>query len=294
MTLFKGVGVAMVTPFDKDGNIDYGVLKDYVEHLISGGASALIPFGTTGEPATVTAAEYEKATAFIIKQVAKRVPVIVGAGSNNTALAYNHALTAKRLGADGVLVVTPYYNKCTQNGIIEHYKAVAKAGIPVIAYNVPSRTGVNIAPATLRRLAEIDGVVGIKEANGNMDHFMQVAKICGEVGLDMYSGEDGLTAVAIMLGCKGVISVAANPAPKHMAELCKLCFNGDYQKAVQLQFKLQELIDSLFCEVNPIPAKKAMQLLGFEVGTPRLPLTEMEKDHAERLKAAMRELGLIA
>ncbi len=294
MTLFKGVGVAMVTPFGNDGGIDYGVLKEYVEHLISGGASALIPFGTTGEPATVTAAEYEKATAFIIKQVNKRVPVIVGAGSNNTALAYDHALTAKRLGADGVLVVTPYYNKCTQNGIIEHYKAVAKAGIPVIAYNVPSRTGVNIAPATVRRLAEINGVVGIKEANGNMDHFMQVAKICGEVGLDMYSGEDGLTAVAIMLGCKGVISVAANPAPKQMAELCNLCFNGDYQKAVQLQFKLQELIDSLFCEVNPIPAKKAMQLLGFEVGTPRLPLTEMEKDHTERLKAAMCELGLIA
>lgn len=294
MTLFKGVGVAMVTPFGKDGSIDYDVLKAYVEHLISGGAAALIPFGTTGEPATATAEEYEKATAFIIKQVNRRVPVIVGAGSNNTALAYDHALSAKRLGADGVLVVTPYYNKCTQNGIIEHYKAVAKAGLPVIAYNVPSRTGVNIAPATVRRLAEIDGIVGIKEANGNMDHFMQVAKICDEVGLDLYSGEDGLTAVAIMLGAKGVISVAANPAPRQMSELCKLCFDGNYKKAVELQFKLQELIDSLFCEVNPIPAKKAMQLLGFDVGAPRLPLTEMEKDHALRLAAAMRELGLIA
>ncbi|MDE7405826.1 MAG: 4-hydroxy-tetrahydrodipicolinate synthase [Clostridiales bacterium] len=293
MTLFTGVGAAMVTPFGKDGNIDYAVLDKYIEHLIAGGVSALLPFGTTGEPATASAAEYEKATAFIIAHAKKRVPVIVGAGSNSTATAYDHACTAKRLGADGVLVVTPYYNKCTQRGIVEHYKSVAKANIPIIAYNVPSRTGVNILPATVKELAAIDGVVGIKEACGNIEQFQNTAKVCAQTGLDMYSGDDGITATAMLMGCKGVISVAANPAPSLMSELCALCMQNKFTEAQALQFKLNDFIAALFCEVNPIPVKKAMQLIGFEVGAPRLPLTELEPQHTELLKATMRELELI-
>ncbi len=293
MTLFTGVGAAMVTPFGKDGNIDYAVLDKYIEHLIAGGVSALLPFGTTGEPATASAAEYEKATAFIIAHAKKRVPVIVGAGSNSTTTAYDHACTAKRLGADGVLVVTPYYNKCTQRGIVEHYKAVAKAGIPIIAYNVPSRTGVNILPATVKELAAIDGVVGIKEACGNIEQFQNTAKVCAQTNLDMYSGDDGITATAMLMGCKGVISVAANPAPSLMSELCALCLQNKFTEAQALQFKLNDFISALFCEVNPIPVKKAMQLIGFEVGAPRLPLTELEPQHTELLKATMRELELI-
>ncbi|MDE6029734.1 MAG: 4-hydroxy-tetrahydrodipicolinate synthase [Clostridiales bacterium] len=293
MTLFTGVGAAMVTPFGKDGSIDYAVLDEYIEHLIAGGVSALIPFGTTGEPATATAAEYEQGISFVIAHAKKRVPVIVGAGSNSTAAAYDHACTAKRLGADGALVVTPYYNKCTQRGIVEHYKAVAKAGIPIIAYNVPSRTGVNILPATVKELAAIDGVVGIKEACGNIEQFQNTAAVCAQTGLSMYSGDDGITATAMLMGCKGVISVAANPAPKLMSELCALCLKNEFAKAQALQFKLNEFIAALFCEVNPIPVKKAMQLIGFEVGAPRLPLTELEPQHVELLKSTMQRLELI-
>ncbi len=293
MTIFNGIGVAMVTPFTKDGSINYDVLDTYIEHLISGGVAALFPFGTTGEPATVTAAEYEKATAFVIKKVHGRVPVIAGAGSNCTAVACEKAAIAKKLGADGILVVTPYYNKCTQRGIIEHYRAVASNNIPVIAYNVPSRTCVNILPKTLKELAKIDGVVGIKEANGDIEQFQDTAKVCDESGLAMYCGDDGLTTIAMVLGCKGVISVAANPAPRAMTELYDLCVLGDYLGARKAQFRLAEFIRSLFCEVNPIPVKKAMQLIGIDVGIPRLPLTELEPEHTSLLAAAMKNIGLI-
>ena len=293
MALFTGIGAAMVTPFGKDGGIDYDVLEQYIEHLINGGVSALLPFGTTGEPATASAAEYEKAISFIIAHAKKRVPVIVGAGSNSTALAAEKAAEVKSFGADGALVVTPYYNKCTQRGIIEHYKAVAKAGIPIIVYNVPSRTGVNILPATVKELAAIDGVVGIKEACGNIEQFQNTAKVCAQTGLAMYSGDDGITATAMLMGCKGVISVAANPAPQLMTELCALCLQNKFTEAQALQFKLNDFISALFCEVNPIPVKKAMQLIGFEVGAPRLPLTELEPSHVELLKSTMRELELI-
>lgn len=294
MALFKGCGAAMVTPFGNDGNINYNVLERYIEHLVSGGVSALFPFGTTGEPATVTAEEYEKATEFIVEKAAGRVPVIVGAGSNSTALACEHAEKARECGADAVLVVTPYYNKCTQRGIIEHYKAVAKAAkIPVIAYNVPTRTCVNIAPQTIAQLAKIDGVIGIKEASGDIDQFQDAAKVCDETGFDLYCGDDSLTTIAMALGSLGTISVAANPAPAYMSKLCSLCADGDYKQARILQFKLAEFIHSLFCEVNPIPVKKAMQLIGIDVGLPRLPLTELEPEHTERLKTAMREVGLI-
>ncbi len=293
MALFKGVGAAMVTPFGKDGNIDYNVLERYIEYLIDNGVTALIPFGTTGEPATVTPQEYDKTIKFVIDKVKGRTPVIVGAGSNSTAIACEHAQKAKELGADAVLVVTPYYNKCTQRGIVEHYKAVAKACAPVIVYNVPTRTGVNILPSTIRELAAINGLIGIKEARGDIDQFQDVAKVCGETDFDMYCGDDNLTMISMALGCAGAISVAANPAPALMSKLYGLCENGDFTAARAMQFELSEFIHALFCEVNPIPVKKAMQLIGFDVGAPRLPLTELEPEHVEKLSAAMREIGLI-
>lgn len=294
MALFKGIGAAMVTPFAKDGQIDYDVLDRYIEHLISGGVSALFPFGTTGEPATVTPEEYEKASKFIVKQVRGRVPVIIGAGSNSTAAAAHKAELARSFGADGILVVTPYYNKCTQKGIVEHYKAVCKAArIPVICYNVPTRTCVNIAPQTIAELAKIDNMIGIKEASGDIDQFQDAAKVCADIDFDMYCGDDSLTVIAAALGCLGTISVAANPAPKQMSDMYALCAAGHFDKARELQFRLNEFIHSLFCEVNPIPVKKAMQLLGIDVGIPRLPLTEMEPQHTELLKQKMTEVGLI-
>lgn len=293
MAIFKGCGVAMVTPFGKDGKIDYAVLERYVEHLLNGGVNALLPFGTTGEPATIHPDEYETATRFIVDRVNGKVPVIVGAGSNSTEHAAELASKAKSLGADGVLVVTPYYNKCTQHGIVEHYKAVVNASkVPVLAYNVPTRTCVNIAPKTLIELKKI-GVVGIKEASGDIDQFQDAAKVCDDIGMDLYCGDDSLTTIAFAMGALGTISVAANPAPKLMSELCNLCLNDDFKSARQLQFRMNEFIHSLFIEVNPIPAKKAMQLLGIDVGTPRLPLTELEPEHTELVKAKMQELGLI-
>lgn len=293
MKLFHGVGAAIVTPFDGQDRIDYAVWDRYIDYLTDNGVAALIAFGTTGEPATVTADEYEQAVAHIIAHVRGRLPVIVGAGSNSTAVAVQKAALAKKLGATGVLAVTPYYNKCTQRGIIEHYKRMADVGIPVIAYNVPSRTGVNILPATVKELAQIKGIVGLKEACGNIDQFAATARVCGENGLAMYSGDDNITAIAMMLGCDGVISVAANPAPRLMVTLCELCDRNEYKKARDLQFKLADLISALFAEVNPIPVKKAMQLLGYEVGAPRLPLTESESDNTLKLKQELRKVGLL-
>lgn len=293
MEIFKGIAAAMVTPFGKDGSIDYDVFGRYIEHLISGGISALVPFGTTGEPATLSPDEYKRGIEFVVKRAGKRVPVIVGAGSNSTATAVEHAKTATATGADGLLVVTPYYNKCTQRGIVEHYKAVAAVGAPIIAYNVPSRTGVNIEPTTLAELANIPNIVGIKEASGNIDRLQSLAAVCDETGLSLYCGDDGLTVVTCALGGTGVISVAANPAPQLMTKLYSLCSQGDYASARKLQFKLDGFVRALFCEVNPIPTKKAMQLLGFEVGAPRLPLTEMEKEHVTVLREKMKELDLL-
>ncbi len=293
MAIFKGCGAAMVTPFGANGEIDYDVLDNYIEHLISGGVSALLPFGTTGEPPTVSHNEYENAVRFIVERVHGRVPVIVGAGSNSTEFAANKAKDAASYGADGILAVTPYYNKCTQRGIVEHYKAIVNAAqIPVLAYNVPTRTCVNIEPKTLAELKKI-GVSGVKEASGDIDQFQDAAKVCNDIGLDLYCGDDSLTTIAIAMGALGTISVAANPAPKYMSDLCAFALDGDFKSARELQFKLNEFIHSLFIEVNPIPVKKAMQLIGLDVGTPRLPLTELEQAHTDVLKSAMRNVGLI-
>lgn len=292
MSLFNGVGVAMVTPFSETG-VNYAETERLVEHIIAGGAAALFALGTTGEPSTMTAAEREEFLQFVILTVHGRIPVYAGTGSNATADAVTKSRRAETLGADGILVVTPYYNKCTQNGLFAHYKAVNDAvGIPIIAYNVPTRTRVNIEPETGARLAELKNVVALKEASGDIDQMLAMAAaIDGK--MDWYSGDDSLTSVAMSLGAKGVISVAANVIPREMKALTDLCAENRYPEAAKLQFKLAPFMKALFSEVNPIPAKKALEYIGIKAGAPRLPLTEMEPAHAETLLKVMRQLNIV-
>lgn len=291
MSLFKGSAVALVTPFTKDG-VDFEALDRLLHYQTSNGTSALFVLGTTGEPATMTKSERDEAVKFTLRRVKGKLPVIVGAGSNSTAAAVENAKNAQALGADGLLVVTPYYNKCTQNGLVEHYRAVCESvDIPVIAYNVPTRTKVNINPETAARLCELKNMSGIKEASGDIDQIQALAAAI-EGGMDFYIGDDSLTTVAYCLGAKGVISVAANVIPRVMADLTALCEKGKFDEARKMQFKLMPLMSALFCEVNPIPAKKAMEFISLPCGKPRLPLTEMEEAHAKILKDALHSLGL--
>ncbi len=293
MELFGGVGVALITPMNEKG-IDYAETEKLLEHTLSGGADALFALGTTGEPSTLTAAERTGFLQFVLKTVRGRVPVFAGTGSNNTADAVEKSVAAERLGADGLLVVTPYYNKCTQNGLYEHYKKIDEAvGIPIVVYNVPPRTRVNIEPATAVRLAGLKNVRALKEANGEIDHMLDMMAAVKDTGLTVYSGDDSLTSVAMSLGAKGVISVAANIVPAEMKKLTDLCAAGDYAAAAAQQLKLLPFLRALFCEVNPIPAKKAAEFIGIRAGKPRLPLTEMEPAHAERLRRTLIDLGVI-
>ena len=292
MSVFHGVGVAMITPFDDNG-INFDEFGKMIDYLIERKADSLVVCGTTGEPATMTADERRAAIDFAVKKVAGRVPVIAGCGCNNTAETVKNAREAQSLGADALLVVTPYYNKCTQNGLFLHYSAVAEAvDIPVIVYNVPSRTGVNLLPSTMLRLSAVRNVAGIKEASGNVEQLQELVRIAGDK-TDVYLGEDSLTYLGMTLGAKGVISVAANVAPLLMHEITANAETGDFAAARNAQLKALPLIRALFSEVNPIPVKKAMNFLGFNAGTPRLPLTEMEDAHAEVLRSEMRELGLV-
>ena len=292
MSVFHGVGVAMITPFDDNG-INFDEFDKMIEFLIERKADSLIVCGTTGEPATMSADERRAAIAFAVKTVNGRVPVIAGCGCNSTLETVKNAREAQALGADALLVVTPYYNKCTQNGLFLHYSAVAEAvDIPVIVYNVPSRTGVNLLPATMLRLSAVKNIAGIKEASGNVEQLQELMRVVGDK-TDVYLGEDSLTYVGMALGAKGVISVAANVAPLLMHEITASAENGDFAAARNAQLLALPLIRALFSEVNPIPVKKAMNFLGFAAGTPRLPLTEMEEAHAEVLRAEMVALGLV-
>lgn len=292
MSVFHGVGAAMITPFDSDG-VNFDAFGSMIEYLIDGKIDSLIVCGTTGEPATMTADERRAAIAFAVEKSAGRVPVIAGCGCNSTAETVANARAAQSLGADALLVVTPYYNKCTQNGLVAHYTAVAEAvDIPVIVYNVPSRTGVNLLPSTMLRLSEVKNIVGIKEASGNIEQLQELVRITrGKT--DVYLGEDSLTYLGMTLGSKGVISVAANVAPFLMREITENAENGNYAAAREAQLKALPLIRALFSEVNPIPVKKAMNFLGFDAGVPRLPLTEMEEAHAAALYGEMQALGLV-
>lgn len=288
MSLFQGAGVALVTPFTEEKSVNYEELGRLIEYQIAGGIDAIIICGTTGEPVTMTEEERLSVISFTIEKVGKRVPVIAGTGGNCTENVVAFSKKVEKIGADGLLVVTPYYNKATQNGLYEHYKAVASAvQLPIILYNVPSRTGVNILPDTAARLGkEIDNIVALKEASGNITQVAEVIQKA-EGALDIYSGNDDQIVPILSLGGIGVISVLANVVPKETHDMVQAYLDGDVRKAAQLQLKYMELIQALFCEVNPIPVKKALELMGFQTKYLRMPLTEMEEKNLERLKKAM-------
>ncbi len=289
MSIFKGVATALVTPFN-NGEVDFASLRRLVASQLDNGIDALVVNGTTGEPATMTQDERTKVIEFVISEVGHRIPVIVGAGSNNTATAIESAKAAETLGADAVLSVTPYYNKCTQNGLIEHFKAQAESvDIPIILYNVPGRTGVNLLPETVARLAEYKNIAAVKEASGNVEQSMEIARLTrGKI--DIYSGDDGLTLpIMAAAGGSGVISVASNVIPREMVAFTRAAMIGDMEKAREIQFKIAPLVKALFAEVNPIPAKYALSLLGICRNELRLPLTPMEK--TDLIKNALSGLG---
>ena len=294
MAIFTGAGVAMVTPMKDNGEIDYKVLGDLIEDQIAGHTDAIIICGTTGEAPTLEDDEHLEAIRYTVEKAAGRIPVIAGTGSNNTAHAIMMSKEAQKLGADGCLLVAPYYNKATQNGLVKHFAAIAGAiDIPCILYNVPSRTGSNILPETAVRLAkEVDNIVAIKEASGNISQVGKLAAI-GEGVIDIYSGNDDQIVPICSLGGIGVISVLSNVAPRETHDIVEYCITDQYEKARELQHKALDLVNALFWEVNPIPVKAALQMQGFAVGNPRLPLTEMEPAHKETLRKAMIEFGCL-
>lgn len=287
---FHGTATAMVTPF-ADGNVNFEAFGRMIEYQIAGGTDVLLVLGTTGEPATMTDAEKEAVMRFAVQKVAGRAKIVFGSGSNSTAKAIEASKKAEALGADGLLVVTPYYNKCTQNGIYEHYKAICEAvSVPVIAYNVPARTGVNILPATAERLAGIPNLAGIKEACGNMEQICEtMRRIRGKA--DLYSGDDNLNLPILAIGGAGLISVSSNLLPKETKELYLLVKAGKLDEANALQDRMLPVIDACFCEVNPIPVKYGCDLLGLDGGIPRLPLTELEAQHKLTMEETLGAFG---
>lgn len=288
---FTGSGVAIITPFD--GNkTDYDALGELIEWHVASGTDAIIICGTTGEASTMPDEEHLAAIEYTVKKAAGRITVIAGTGSNDTAHAVELSKKAEELGADALLQVTPYYNKATQKGLIAHFSAVANAvKIPIILYNIPSRTGVSIAIDTLKELAKLDNIVAVKEASGNISY---TAKLAAEVPeLYIYSGNDDMILPVLSLGGKGVISVLANVMPKETHDMCAAYFNSDAATATKMQLEYLELINNLFIEVNPIPVKTALNLMGKKVGNLRLPLTPMDEGNLEKLKASMHKAGLI-
>ena len=290
--LFKGCGTAIVTPFTED-NINYEEFSKLIEFQISEGIDAIIVCGTSGESSTMSETEKKDVIKFAIKKINKRIPVIVGTGSNNTLSAISLSKYAEEQGADGLLIVTPYYNKTTQDGLISHYSAIANSvNLPIILYNVPSRTGVNILPETCLELSKTPNIVAIKEASGNISQIAKTASLCRD-NLKIYCGNDDQILPTLSLGGIGVISVLSNLAPKFTHNMVYDYFNGNVRSATLSQLKSINLIDSLFCEVNPIPVKAGLEILGYNVGKPRLPLIEMSESGKLRLKNSMEEFGLI-
>jgi len=290
--MFTGSMVALVTPF-KNGQVDWPSLEALVEFHLQNGTNGIVPCGTTGESATLSHAEHDEVIRTVIKTVNKRVPVIAGTGSNSTDEAVRLTKEAERSGADGALMISPYYNRPTQEGIYQHYKKVAsEVGIPLIVYNIPGRTGSKIEPETLARLAEIKNVAGVKEATGSVDQAIDVIRLCGD-RLAVYSGEDSLIYSLMALGGKGVISTVANVAPKQTAYLTRACLDGRWDEGRKIQFQLIPLIRSLFLETNPIPVKTALSLMGKCTGELRLPMTPMAEGNLAKLKSAMSDFGLL-
>ena len=290
-TVFKGMATAIVTPMTSDG-IDYEALGRFLEFQIENGINAIVVMGTTGENATVEFADQKEVIRFTVEKVAKRVPVIAGTGTNNTEHVLQNTRNACEVGADAVLVVTPYYNKATQNGLYQHFMTVADVStVPVILYNVPGRTGCNLLPKTVARLAEHPNIVGIKEATGNMAQTVEIMHLCGD-RIDVYSGEDALTVPMLAMGAAGTISVLSNVVPKEAVAMTDAFFAGDIAKAAKMQCGFLPLINALFSEVNPIPAKAAVSAMGFGEEHLRLPLTKMEDATRAVLYSEMRKLGI--
>ncbi len=288
---FNGSATALITPFT-DTAVNYDVLGELIEFQIANGTDAIVFLGTTGEPSTMSFEEEHVLMDYAVKKVNGRVKTIFGCGSNNTADAVMTAKAAEKYGADGLLAVTPYYNKCTQNGLVAYYRAICEAvSIPVIAYNVPGRTGVEIQPATMAKIAEIPNIAGIKDAGGNMSKTMETLRLVRNK-CDVYSGEDALNFPILAVGGVGVISVVSNIAPKQVKELCTLVQEGKLAEAAALNDKLLPLANACFVEVNPIPVKEAVNLIGFNAGVPRAPLTQMEEANKEKLVCAMKNFGL--
>ena len=294
MSIFEGAGVALVTPFHEDGSVNYEKLEQIVEEQIAGGTDCIIACGTTGEAATLSHEEHIEVIRFVCQVVNKRIPVVAGTGSNCTETAVYLSTEAKKAGADGLLLVSPYYNKSTQKGLKVHFSEVAKAvDLPILLYNVPSRTGCNIQPETAVRLCtEVENIVGIKEASGDIS---QIAKLMSlaDGKVDLYSGNDDQIVPILPLGGIGVISVLSNVAPRQTHEICQKFFDGDVKGSCAEQLRAIPLCKALFCEVNPIPVKMALNLQGRQVGVPKAPLTEMEPENAKKLEAEMKKYGIL-
>lgn len=284
--IFKGTATALITPFTRDG-VDFESLDRILDDQLAGGVDAVVVLGTTGEPATMTMAEKRAVIEFAVKKLKGKLPVIVGTGANSTAAAVEMSVTAESLGADALLLVTPYYNKATQKGLIAHFTAVADAvHIPIICYNVPGRTGVNMLPATFAELAEHPNIAAIKEASGNMEQIEEAIRLAGDKAV-VYSGDDGITVPVMAMGGMGVISVVSNAAPRFTSEMTSAFLSGDLKKAAKMQLEMLPFVRAMFSEVNPIPVKKAMQLRGLCNGILRLPLTEMTAENAAKLEKLM-------
>lgn len=294
MAIFTGAGVAIVTPFYDNGEVNYDKFAELIEYQIAHKTDAIIVCGTTGEASTLSHEEHLDVIRYCVEKVNGRIPVIAGTGSNCTETAIYLSTEAEKYGVDGLLLVTPYYNKATQNGLFAHFKMIADSvKVPILLYNVPSRTGCNLAPETIVRLCtEVENIVGVKEACGNISQIAKLMSVAdGKV--DLYSGNDDQIVPILSLGGKGVISVLSNVAPEETHAICQKFFDGDVAGSAKLQLSAMELIDALFCEVNPIPVKKAVSLMGFEAGPLRMPLTEMEPANAEKLKNAMKKFGIL-
>lgn len=293
MSVFKGAAVAIITPMLANGEVNYPKLGEIIEFQIANKTDAIVICGTTGEASTLSHEEHLEVIDYCVKKVAKRVPVIAGTGSNCTETAIYLSQEAEKSGADALLIVTPYYNKATQKGLIAHYTAVAESvELPIIMYNVPGRTGCNILPETAAALVRnVKNIVGIKEASGNISQVAKLMSICGDE-IELYSGNDDQIVPILSLGGLGVISVLSNVAPKETHDIVEMYLDGDVRGSMELQLKAVPLIDQLFCEVNPIPVKAAMDLMGFEVGPLRMPLTDIEDAHKENLKEAMKDFGI--
>lgn len=289
--LFEGSGVALITPF-KDGKVNYEKMGELIEWHIANKTDSIIVCGTTGESATMTDEERKTTIKFVVDKVNKRIPVIAGSGSNNTAYSIELSKYCQGIGVDGLLIVTPYYNKTTQDGLIKHYATIANSvDLPIILYNVPGRTGVNIKPSTVEKLSKVENIVAIKEASGDISQVAEIARLCGE-DFAIYSGNDDQIVPILSLGGSGVISVLANILPKETHDIVEKYLSGDVVESRKLQLGVNELVSSLFIEVNPIPVKAAMNLMGMEAGELRLPLIEISKQNLEVLRNNMVKYGI--